>query len=143
MPVHNGSVVMEESESSWHARSDARSHTPSAVDSDDEDANTVIYQLLPDAIANGRLPQDNEVIASWMGGVQAGEIPYAFFQGPPPPQSEASSGMSVTTVSSVSTVRELLGADQRHGAYMTGPVREVRLDYNYAGGASEASGSWT
>ncbi|KAI0831206.1 hypothetical protein BC628DRAFT_738273 [Trametes gibbosa] len=133
IPKHNGSVLVESSESSWHARSSALSHSPSAMDSDDENAATVMFELLPDTQQRGGLPRrsNRDLIDGWRQRVHAGEHPHALFHAPP--ASDASSNVSHTTVSSVSTVRDLADRGDPHGTYVTRPARGLRHDYAYAG----------
>lgn len=86
-----------------------------------------MLELLPDAERQSRLSRrvKQDTISGWMNRVHAGEHPHA--------PSEVSSGLSLTTVSSVSTIRDLAGNDDTHGVYMTRPAREPRQDYAYAG----------
>ncbi|KAL1947749.1 hypothetical protein VTO73DRAFT_13473 [Trametes versicolor] len=133
------------SESSWQASSGARTHSHSGVasdgESDDEaDADTVMFELLPDMLHNAAPPagarqaNNANLIADWMQEAAAGQHPHALNREPPAPPSEAPSGVSsLTTNNSVSTVVDQAQAPARHGAFVTAALAEMRLDYNYGG----------
>ncbi|KAI8998724.1 hypothetical protein BD414DRAFT_131541 [Trametes punicea] len=129
---------IEPSESSWDARSNARSHTPSGADSDEEDARTVMLELFPELASSGmRPPPDpplgvtndmlpsgaHEVdvlakIATWVERIESGDHHQRRRRTQHGPPSIAPSVTSITTVSSLSTVRDFADEEHRKGTWM-------------------------
>ncbi|CDO70801.1 hypothetical protein BN946_scf184798.g117 [Trametes cinnabarina] len=125
------------SESSWNARSDARSHTPSGIESDEEeDARAVLLQLIPElampprshVVRSNMLPDDAHdvdnfgIIDQWFERVRSGQYqhtPFATQTRTRGSESVAGSALTFTTVTSVSTIREFADQDQKRGTWMS------------------------
>ncbi|KAI0781034.1 hypothetical protein BD413DRAFT_501975 [Trametes elegans] len=122
------SIAPSNSELSWSARSSARSHTPSAVDTDDE--GTVILGQLP-SIPSNRGPQRKDVAAKVAEWTQShAHSPASYMAGFANENRSTISAASVTSISSVSTVRDTSGNAERHGHYVMVPQKDARLNHS-------------